>query len=183
MTPQNWPTISTERCVGEPLSARHRQGFTALYQDPQVLKSLIGPDMSLSEDAIEQVLTRLVGHWEAHGFGPYGFCMKSDQSFVGYAGLRHTIADGRAEVELLYAIRADLWGKGLCTELAHPTVAQGFSDLNLKEIASFTLPENTASQRVLTKLGFQAEGSGIYGGVPHNFYRASSSALSAGTSP
>ena len=172
--------IESDRFVGMTLSTDHTEHLTALYRDRDVIGMLAGPAGPFSDEAIGVILQRLRSHWDAHGFGPYAFFSKEDQSFAGYAGLRHTISDGVSGVELLYAVRTALWGQGICTEIARVTVDQGFSELKLKEMVSFALVENTASRRVLSKLGFVYEGVGNYGGLPHARYRLSGVASSEG---
>ena len=164
-------TLETDRFVGKTLSTDHTGQLTALYRNRDVIAMLAGAAGPFSEEAIAVILRRLHSHWDAHGFGPYAFFSKTDQIFVGYAGLRHTIALGVPGVELIYAVGPEFWGRGVCTEIARITVAQGFSELMLSELVSFTLVENTASQRVLSKLGFAHEGEGDYGGMPHACYR------------
>ncbi len=163
--------ISSKRFDGESLSTEHMAQLAALYGTPEVISMLAGPAAPLSDQAVKTVLERLRSHWDAHGFGPYVFFSREDRSFVGYAGLRHTIADGWPGVELLYAIHPAFWGLGVCTEVARVTVQQAFDQLSLRELVSFALVENTASKRVLEKLGFVHEKDDAYGGLPHAFYR------------
>ena len=182
MSQQSKVRIVTERFYGESLSADHMGPLSALYRIPEVGSMLAGPAAPLPDVAIETILKRLHSHWGAHGFGPYVFFSREDRSFAGYAGLRHTLADGAPGVELLYAVHPAFWGKGVCTEVARITVEQGFSELRLRELVSFALPENTASRRVLEKLGFSYEGEGDYGGLPHAHYRLSGLTFSEASS-
>ena len=142
-----------------------------LYGDPRVAALLFGDAVEPPANVAEIIVGRFSAHWAAHGFGPYAFFERGGNGFVGYAGLRHTIADGAAGIELLYAVLPDYWGRGICTEIAQCTVEKGVNQLGLRDLLSFTLPENIASQRVLEKLGFQETGPCVYGGVPHQSYR------------
>ena len=54
-----------------------------------------------------------------------------------------------------YAVLSDHWNQGFATEMALASLRYGFERLGLTEIASWTLPINLASQRVLEKLGFR----------------------------
>ena len=53
-------------------------------------------------------------HWRAHGFGPW--LLRDGGTPVARGGLRHTLVDGRAEVEALWAVARTHWGRGV----AHP---------------------------------------------------------------
>ena len=163
--------LETTRCQACDLSADHMHDMQQLYRDPRVAALLFGDAVEPPGDAAGIIIGRFAAHWTAHGFGPYAFFERTRNGFVGYAGLRHTIADGVAGVELLYAVRPEFWGRGICTEIAQCTVESGARQLGLREVVSFTLPENTASQRVLEKLGFQETGPCVYGGVPHTSFR------------
>jgi ribosomal-protein-alanine N-acetyltransferase len=60
--------------------------------------------------------------------------------------------------ELGYAMNRNYWGKGLMTEAAQRVVDFGFQELGLNRIEAICLPENTASKRVLEKVGMKLEG-------------------------
>jgi ribosomal-protein-alanine N-acetyltransferase len=61
--------------------------------------------------------------------------------------------DGRREVELVYVLRKVFWGKGYATEAAIALKDYAFQKLALKRLVSLIDPENSASQRVATKVG------------------------------
>ena len=142
-----------------------------LYGDRRVAAQLFGDAVQPPANVAEIIVGRFAAHWTAHGFGPYAFFDRDRNVFVGYAGLRHTIAEGVAGIELLYAVQPEFWGRGLCTEIALCAVKEGVVQLGLKDLLSFTLPHNTASQRILEKLKFRETGRCLYGGVPHMSYR------------
>ena len=102
--------IESNRFLGVNLSTDHTEDLTALYRSPDVINMLAGPVGPFSQEAINIILRRLRSHWDAHGFGPYVFLSKADRSFIGYAGLRHTIANGESAVELLYAVHLSVLG-------------------------------------------------------------------------
>ncbi len=77
---------------------------------------------------------------------------------VGVVGL--TIDSRRhRRGELGYLLRADRWGRGYATEAAALMVDFGFDDIALHRIWAVCDAENTASARVLRKLGMRYEGS------------------------
>lgn len=76
-------------------------------------------------------------------------------TMIGFARLG---LDRPRTAELGYAIRRDRWGKGYATEVSAVMLDYGFTTLGLHRIQAACGPDNTASQRVLTKLGFQYEG-------------------------
>jgi ribosomal-protein-alanine N-acetyltransferase len=61
--------------------------------------------------------------------------------------------------EIGYELHPDFWGRGLMTEALRVVVHCGHQVLRLNRIEAWTLPGNTASDRVLEKSGFQYEGT------------------------
>jgi ribosomal-protein-alanine N-acetyltransferase len=78
------------------------------------------------------------------------------RDLCGAVGLH--IADSHKRAELGYWIGVPYWGKGFATEAARAAVAFGFEALNLHRIYAHHFSENTASQRVLEKIGMRHEG-------------------------
>jgi RimJ/RimL family protein N-acetyltransferase len=74
----------------------------------------------------------------------------------GAVGLH--IADSHKRAELGYWIGIPYWGRGFATEAAGAAVAFGFETLGLHRIYAHHFSENTASQRVLEKIGMRHEG-------------------------
>lgn len=55
--------------------------------------------------------------------------------------------------------------------MADASLRVGFQQLGFPEIGSWTLPINTASQRIMEKLGFRYERDFEFAGLRHRFYR------------
>jgi RimJ/RimL family protein N-acetyltransferase len=89
--------------------------------------------------------------------------------------LHHTETGGPG-VEVGWTIAADHWGRGFATEAADTALLIGFYELRLDEIVSFTLVDNTASRRVMEKLGFHPDREVEHAGLPHVLYRLTSDA-------
>lgn len=85
---------------------------------------------------------------------------KSTQEFLGWFSLKPL--RGTQDIEVGYRLMKKHWGKGLATEGARAMVERGFNVAGLKEIAAIVHPENTASKKVLEKVGFKYEKHGPY---------------------
>jgi ribosomal-protein-alanine N-acetyltransferase len=155
--------------------------YLALYvpfeQDERVAVWLGG--VSTAEE-VEQRLARELEHWTAHGFGRWALFDRETGQFVGRGGLRVVEIEGKAEVELGYAIVAERWGQGLATELSEAAVRIGFDELGLDEIVAFTLPNNLGSRRVMEKAGFLYEREFEWKSRPHVLYRIRKGSSSEG---
>ncbi len=82
-------------------------------------------------------------------------------------GLRRTTVDDSPRVEVLYAVRSDAWGRGYASEIAAVAVAHARA-LGLTEVLGFTLTTNSASRRVLEKVGMRFDRETFeHAGLPH----------------
>lgn len=77
----------------------------------------------------------------------------------GFAHLHETL-----EIELGFLLAQKSWGRGYATEAAQAATLYGFGKLGFHEIIALTDVENTASQKVLEKIGFTRRGIEIVGG-------------------
>jgi [ribosomal protein S5]-alanine N-acetyltransferase len=68
------------------------------------------------------------------------------------------IKEAHNHAELGYWIGVPFWGKGYATEAARAAVAFGFEKLRLHRIHAHYFAGNTASKRVLEKIGMRREG-------------------------
>lgn len=81
----------------------------------------------------------------------------NDDSFVGCCAVNNINRDCM-KGNLSYLIKPSLWGRGYATEAANLIIDFAFSELELERIGGICMAHNTASERVLRKLGFQYEG-------------------------
>jgi RimJ/RimL family protein N-acetyltransferase len=62
------------------------------------------------------------------------------------------------EWEVGWAIHPDEWGKGYATEAARQVMDWGFRELDIHRIVAFCHASNSASVRVMEKLGMHQDG-------------------------
>ena len=96
-------------------------------------------------------------HCTRHGFGLEAAFLSETRFFVGFIGLLRAEFDApfTPAVEIGWRLLPEFWGRGLAPEGARAALEMGFADLALEEIVSFTARVNTASIRVLEKLGMR----------------------------
>ena len=125
---------------------------------------------------LEKAEERLKSWFDEHardGTTKYKMLRRDDGRFIGRAGFSRFQESGRGEFELGYSIRQDAWGNGYATEIAGTLAQWFFSRGFAKQFIAFTHPENTASQRVLQKIGMQYEAPIVVGGAPGVCFRMS----------
>ncbi len=82
--------------------------------------------------------------------------MREHNSLCGGVGLR--IENEHRRAELGYWIGLPYWNRGIATEAAMAVVNYGFESLKLNRIFAGFVAGNSASERVLKKIGMQREG-------------------------
>jgi [ribosomal protein S5]-alanine N-acetyltransferase len=151
------------------VTADDTDALLQILGDPEVARWLrpAGQSGPFSRAECEQIITRKLAHWTAFGFGmslafSAGRCV--GRSTVGY-----NLVDGRAEVEIGWAVVSDSWGRGIATELGRHALAAA-SAAGFERIVAFTRPENVASRRVMEKLGLRYQRDFMHNGHPHVLY-------------
>jgi RimJ/RimL family protein N-acetyltransferase len=120
--------------------------------DPVVMRHMGRGPMTLEESAA--ALERTRRHWEEHGFGVWAAELLATGELVGRIGVAyHRAWPGDPEVG--WVIDPAHAGAGLATEGGAACVEYGFDVLGAGRLVSICTEENTASRRVMEKLGFR----------------------------
>jgi ribosomal-protein-alanine N-acetyltransferase len=110
-------------------------------------------DTVIARELAAEVMQASIECTGAHGFGHWAVCPAGQDALIGFCGLR--FLDDSAEVELLYGLAPAHWHRGLATEAARAMLRYGFEEMASRACSrSLTLP-NTASVRVMQRLGMQ----------------------------
>jgi [ribosomal protein S5]-alanine N-acetyltransferase len=145
----------------------HAPLYRDLFADPAVARVLWPHEghEHAGERALA-VLQRDIEHWQAHSWGPWVFFELATGVFVGRGGLRRSVIAGDECVEVLYALRPDVWGRGYATEIALISVVQA-RELRIDEVVGLAATSNRASRRVLEKAGLPPREPVEHAGLPH----------------
>jgi len=127
--------------------------FYELGSDPQVIRYTGDPGGGFQslEHAREILRSHPLADYRKHGFGRWACVHKGSGDVIGFAGLKYL--DDLNEVDLGYRLLPAWWGAGLATEACRPILDFGFARLGLNQIIALVDPANSASIRVLEKLG------------------------------
>jgi RimJ/RimL family protein N-acetyltransferase len=106
-----------------------------------------------------EMLGRLMGHWDEHGFGHWAVVRKSDGAFLGYEGLAipFFLPEVLPSVEIGYRLDPSAWGKGYATEAGRAALSYGFETLNCARIIAIYQIENVRSGAVMERLRMRVE--------------------------
>ncbi len=138
-----------------------------IYGDPDVTRYLAGDARDTTIEQTREWLAKTVAtQSEKAPLGLWAVEERVTGRVIGHALLQYAQINGEDRVEVGYALARAAWGKGYATEIAQAMLRVGFDTLNLTEIYGVVIPENTASRRVLEKIGMRNLGIGDYNGFP-----------------
>lgn len=153
--PDKFPVIQTERLLLRQVAPEDTEGLFQCYSDPEVMKYLAAP--LDNQDAIGGILEDYKDGF-GHGYNLiWSITIKETAAFAGTAGFEEfSFLDGKADIG--FSLLRTHQGMGYMREALHEIITCGFQKLKLNRIQTTVVPENTASVKLLEKLGFKKEG-------------------------
>lgn len=127
--------------------------FTEYAQDLEVTKYLSWKPTGKLEDARAHLRQSAIA-WEQGKTFQWVILRKQDGQLLGAVGAR---VDGH-KVELGYMLSKKVWGKGYMTEAVGAVVRWAVAEVDVYRVWAVCDVENTASARVMEKVGMQREG-------------------------
>ena len=145
-------SIETPRLFLRQWTPEDREPFYRINSDPRVMEHFPG---TLSRSESEQLIVGIESHFARHGFGLFAAELRETRQFIGFIGISIPAFDApfMPAVEIGWRLDPAFWNRGLATEGARAVLRYAFDVLELKEVVSFTVPDNFASRRVMEKLG------------------------------
>ena len=151
--------FETERLILRKFGERDVEAIFALRKDADIMRFIREPQ---NRNETTNWLKLVSSHWEDEKIGFCAAVEKESTKVIGWCGLWRLKETGETEVG--YAIAKEFWGKGFATEAARKFLEYGFDELNFETIVAVAQPENTASRRVMEKLGMQYDYTGEFYG-------------------
>jgi ribosomal-protein-alanine N-acetyltransferase len=151
--------LETERLILRKFDRHDTEAVYRLRGDADIMRYIRSP-----QDRNETInwLKLVSSHWEDERIGFCAVIEKASGLFAGWCGLWR-LKETR-ETEVGYAISKEFWGRGFATEAGRRFLEYGFNELKVDKIVAVARPENTASRRVMEKLGMQFDYLGEFYG-------------------
>jgi RimJ/RimL family protein N-acetyltransferase len=134
----------------------NKDDFQALFQmnsDPIIMK-YVGDGSTRNSEQMAKELEMLISHYiRKPGLGIWATILKDSNTFVGASGLVYY--NNTSEIEIGYRFLSQYWNNGYATEASLGLLKYGFENLHLRKIVSSAHPDNSASRRVMEKIGMQ----------------------------
>ncbi len=154
--------IETARLRLRPFTPDDLDDLAPLLGDPAVMRHIgVESGKTLTRAEAAAALDNMINGWRKRGYGRWAVLLKATGQLIGLCGFR--LHENMPE--LIYLLGKTHWGQGFATEAAQASLRYGFAELRFERIVAFTRPENTASQRVLQKLGMRFAGEAPLHGV------------------
>ena len=144
--------IETARLILRPWRKSDLPLFAEQNADPVVMRFLGGVLTRAESDAY---VRRAEEHLAETGFCTWAVEALGVAPFIGAVGLTRVRFEAffTPAVEVAWRLHRRYWGRGYATEAARAAIEDGFKRIGLKEIVAMTALDNTASTRVMERLG------------------------------
>lgn len=148
--------LETERLILRTWALADAPELFEICRNARVMKYLgAGKPYETIEQA-EEFLRWAEDYEQRNGFCRWAILLKENREIIGSCGFARP--HGTEEIELGYLLDEKFWGKGFATEAAAACLRYGFEQLKFSEAIAITDLENTASHKVLEKIGFVRRG-------------------------
>lgn len=143
------PVLESERLILRPLCMEDKPAIFKWTSDPRVSKFMLYVNYNSPDDA-DPWLESL---YKKDKQLDYGFVWKETGELIGSGGLIYNSeAD---EWTLGYNLRYDMWKKGIATEACRTIIDFARKNYDVKRITGVFADENSASGKVMEKLGMK----------------------------
>lgn len=143
--------LETDHLLLREFEVSDAKNFYELNLNPNVIKytgNKAFKDVNEAKNFLENY-----SDYQRNGFGRWAVINKSDHEFLGWCGLKHD--EKLNETDIGFRFFEHFWNLGFATESAKACIDYGFVKLNLKTIIGRAMKENSASVKVLEKIGLQ----------------------------
>ncbi|MGU3294737.1 GNAT family N-acetyltransferase [Williamsia sp. M5A3_1d] len=148
--------VETPQLILRPVGAGDVSALVELDSDPAVMRYVSGGVPTPRAVIEDWVLPRAVAEMSSRrGGGMWTALDRSTGEFVGWFSLRAPRHGTQPELELTYRLRRAVWGRGLATEGAQTLMGVAFDAPDTGRVFASTMAVNSASRRVMEKLGMR----------------------------
>jgi [ribosomal protein S5]-alanine N-acetyltransferase len=165
-----FPILETDRLILREITEDDAEDLFINFSNTQVMKHYGSEPLEDIDEARGLVHSFLKGFHEGKGIR-WGIQLINKKSLIGTVGF-HALSSKHRRAEIGYELNQSYWGQGIAKEAISKVMEYGFNEMDLNRIGAIVFLENTASNELLIKLGFQREGIlknyMVQGGVSHH---------------
>ncbi len=149
--------LETQRLILRKIEISDTEDMYEMDSDPDV-HLYLGNNTAKSIDDTKAVVNTILKKYKEDGIGRYAVVEKASGKFVGWCGLNLVKTEMNGHVNFYdfgYRLKKEAWGKGYATEASLAWIKYGLDEKKLKVIYAYAHVDNTASRKILEKLGFK----------------------------
>jgi ribosomal-protein-alanine N-acetyltransferase len=156
------PTLISKRLILRPFRLDDVNALHKIMIEPGVMQYFPNPGPP-EISRVQTLIERQLMQWSELGYGWWAVEHPERGQLIGWCGLQYLPETDENEVG--YLLDKSHWGRGLATEAGRLSLEYGFNCLNFEEVIGVVHPDNTASKRVLEKLGLKSPRRKRYFGI------------------
>lgn len=151
-----FPILETERLRLRQLGPNDAQSLLRIFSSEQLTR-YYGRFPLVEQVEAEEMIERFRQLFEEGRGIRWAIERKENSQLIGTVGF-HAWAIPHNRAEIGYEIDGAYQGNGYATEALTAAISYAFQEMGLNRIGALVYPENTASEKLLLRLGFQLEG-------------------------
>ena len=155
--------LETDRLVLSTWQTSDWIAFRPIATDVEVMRYITG-GVPWPDERIQQFVKRQMELFSERGFCRWKLLAKPGKQMIGFCGVGFWGDD--KDLEIGWWLAREHWGRGLATEAARAALRDALERVKLDRIISIARPANTASIRIMEKLGLTLDGEFAKDGVP-----------------
>ena len=151
-----FPTLETDRLLLREINKEDAEGIFACFSNSDVTR-FYGQETLESIEEAEKFVDFFSKNYNDKRGIRWGIERKDIKGIIGTIGFNAWIPKHK-RAEIGYEIHPEHWRKGYTTEAVSKVISYGFEEMGLTRIGAVVFIENEASNKLLTKKGFEKEG-------------------------
>lgn len=153
---REFPEIETERLILRAIMPEDVESIFDIFSKEEIMKYYGMYPIETTEQA-EKLIHNLNCCFEKNIGIRWAIVLKKDNKLIGTCGY-HNWNKPHSRAEIGYELSDDYWGQGFMKEVLKAVIPFGFDNMDLNRIEALVYPENTSSNMLLKKIGFEKEG-------------------------
>ena len=152
------PVLTTPRLVLRPFTEADAEPTFEHAKNPNVTRFTLWDHHKSIDDTIAFVRDYALLRYREGTAEPYAITLVPDFRPIGACGC-FWVSQPNRTMELGYWVAELFWGKGIAAEASRACITEAFRSSDARRMQARVIAGNTASSRVLEKLGFRYEGT------------------------
>ena len=159
--------IRSERLSLRPVEVDSVEALHSIWTEEGVRRFLWDGEVIPLEQTRE-IVEKSCALFDECGFGIWGVREHGSDELLGFSGYWHFRTP--PTLELLFGVASGHWKRGIATESSQCVLRYGFEELGFRRVEASTDRANTASVRVLEKLGMLPQRHEVVDGLDTVFF-------------